>query len=92
VKLGAVDFHTMPFTIHKFRENRCSENHTWSRKLNLARILYVIASDSGPPRAGSMDGGVPDCSLLSMFRNGPGCHVNILSRKKIQMKETFYRG
>jgi len=40
----------------------------------------------------SMDEGVPDCSLLSMFRNAPCCHVSILSRKNIQMKKTFYRG
>jgi hypothetical protein len=40
----------------------------------------------------SVDGGVPDCSLLSMFRNAPGCHFSILSRKNIQMKKTVYRG
>ena len=40
----------------------------------------------------SMGGEVPDCGLLSMFRNAPGCHVSILSRKNIQMKETSYRG
>ena len=40
----------------------------------------------------SMYGAVPDYSLLSRFRNAPGCHVSILSRKNIYVKKTFYRG
>jgi len=40
----------------------------------------------------SMAGGIPDCSLLSMFRNTPGCHISIHSRKNMWMKKTFYRG
>jgi hypothetical protein len=39
-----------------------------------------------------MEGGAPDCNLLSMYRNAPGCHVSILSRKNIQMKKPVYRG
>jgi hypothetical protein len=52
VKFGTVDLHVLPFTIHELRENRCSENRTWSRKLNLAHIFCLVASDLGPPRAG----------------------------------------
>jgi hypothetical protein len=40
----------------------------------------------------SMDGGISACSLLSMFRNAPGCHVTIRSRKNITDEETRLYG